>query len=77
MKTVNYSIPAIHCGHCLHTIETEVGEMPGVEEVKAELAEKAVMVRFDDPATEEAIKALLTEINYPVDVPRASGLIQL
>lgn len=66
MKTVTYSVPAIHCNHCLHTIEMEVGEVPGVEAVKADLNDKRVMIRFDDLANEEQIKAVLTEINYPV-----------
>ncbi|MDA1330486.1 MAG: cation transporter [Chloroflexi bacterium] len=65
MRIVTYSVPAIHCGHCVQTIEMEVGEMTGVEAVKADLSDHRVMVRFDDPATEESIKALLTEINYP------------
>ena len=67
MKTVTYSVPAIHCGHCTHTIQMEVGEMEGVETVFADLDERRVMVRFDDPASEEGIKALLSEINYPVE----------
>ena len=29
MTTVVYSVPAISCGHCTHTIETEVGEVEG------------------------------------------------
>lgn len=72
MTTVTYSIPAIHCGHCTHTIETEVGELQGVQSVKADEASKKVTVTFDAPATEDGIKALLAEINYP-----AEGLITL
>lgn len=67
MTTVSYSIPAIHCGHCLHTIEMEVRELEGVRAVKADLGQKRVEVAFDPPATEQKIKALLAEINYPVD----------
>lgn len=66
MNTVVYSIPKIHCDHCLHTIESELSELPGVEAVKASLGDKKVMVRFDMPATEEQLKATLQEIDYPV-----------
>jgi copper chaperone len=66
MNTVVYSIPKIHCEHCLHTIETELAELPGVEAVKADLGDKKVMVRFSEPATEDALKATLQEIDYPV-----------
>ena len=72
MTTVTYTVPAISCGHCTHTIENEVGEMTGVQSVKAEIDTKKVTITFDAPANEDSIKALLAEINYP-----AEGLITL
>jgi len=72
MTTVTYSVPAISCGHCTHTIETELSELQGVKSVKAEIDTKKVVVTFDAPASEEKIKALLAEIDYPVE-----GLIAL
>lgn len=72
MTTVTYSVPAIHCGHCTHTIEMELSELQGVQSVKAEQDTKKVTVTFDAPASEEKIKSLLAEINYPVE-----GLIAL
>ncbi len=66
MSTITYNVPAIHCEHCTHTIELEVGELNGVKSVKAELDTKNVTVTFDEPASEEKIKALLAEIEYPV-----------
>jgi copper chaperone CopZ len=72
MTTVTYNVPAIHCGHCTHTIEMEVGELKGVQSVNADQATKKVQITFAAPATEETIKALLAEIDYP-----AEGLISL
>jgi len=72
MTTVTYTVPAISCGHCTHTIETEVGDLQGVQSVKADEATKKVEITFDAPASEDVIKALLAEINYP-----AEGLITL
>jgi len=72
MTTVTYSVPAIHCGHCTHTIETEVGELQGVQSVKADQETRKVQITFETPASEEKIKALLAEINYP-----AEGLVNL
>ena len=72
MTTVNYSVPAMHCDHCTHTIEMEVGELQGVQAVKADLNTKKVEITFDTPADEQKIKALLAEIEYPV-----GGLITL
>ena len=66
MSTVTYSIPAIHCNHCVHTIKMEIGEINGVKSVEADANTRQATVVFDLPATEEQIKALLAEINYPV-----------
>ena len=67
MTTVTYTVPAISCGHCTHTIETEVSELHGVQSVKAEVDTKKVVITFDVPADEQKIKALLAEIDYPVE----------
>jgi len=65
MKTVTYTIPGISCGHCVHTIKMEVGELEGVQSVDAEIESKKTTITFEDPATEEKIIQLLKEINYP------------
>ncbi|HMV95391.1 MAG TPA: heavy-metal-associated domain-containing protein [Anaerolineales bacterium] len=72
MTTVTYTVPAISCGHCTRTIETEVADLQGVQTVKAEIESKKVTITFDAPADETKIKALLAEINYP-----AEGLLTL
>jgi copper chaperone CopZ len=73
MTTVTYSIPAIHCHHCTHTIEMELGELEGVKSVKADMESRNVHGAFEPPATEDRIKTLLAEINYPV----GSGLLTI
>jgi copper chaperone CopZ len=65
MTTVTYSIPNISCGHCVHTIQTELSDLSGVRAVIASLDTKQATITFDAPATEEQIKALLVSINYP------------
>ena len=65
METVKYSIPSIHCGHCVKTIEMELGEIKGVNRVAADLESKTVEVDFSDPASEEIIMATLRDLNYP------------
>jgi copper chaperone len=66
MQTVTYTIPNISCKHCVHTIKTEVEDMQGVWSVEADPQTKQATVSFEAPASEEAIKSLLAEINYPV-----------
>ena len=72
MTTVTYTVPAISCSHCTHTIETEVSELKGVQSVKADVNTKQVVITFGEPANEKIIKDLLAEIDYP-----AEGLITL
>ncbi|HSR20783.1 MAG TPA: heavy-metal-associated domain-containing protein [Anaerolineales bacterium] len=62
-----YSVPAIHCGHCTHTIEMEVGELQGVESVSSDLSRKTITVIFGPPADDAKIRALLAEIEYPAE----------
>lgn len=66
MTTVTYTVPNISCSHCIHTIQVELADLEGVKAVKADLATKKVEVAFDAPASEETIKAMLAEIEYPV-----------
>ena len=65
MQTVTYTIPNISCGHCVHTIKTEVSDLEGVKAVEANPQTKQAVITFDTPATEEKIVELLKEINYP------------
>ncbi|MEK9502620.1 heavy-metal-associated domain-containing protein [Gaopeijia maritima] len=65
-KTV--SVPAISCGHCVKTIEREVGELPGVDGVSSDLASCRVTVRWDESRTSwDEVDALLDEIGYPAE----------
>jgi copper chaperone CopZ len=45
----------------------ELSDLDGVSKVDADLTTKAVKVEFDAPATEQAMRDLLAEINYPVE----------
>ncbi len=65
MSSKTFSVPNISCGHCVMTIQNEVGELAGVTRVAADRATRMVTVEWDAPASWEQIKALLTEINYP------------
>lgn len=62
---VTYSIPNIHCEHCVHTIQSELIDLPGVKAVKADQNLRNATIEFEAPASEASIKALLEEINYP------------
>ena len=65
MQTKTIRVPNISCGHCVHAIQNEVGELAGVKSVVAVEETKAVTVEWEEPQTWDNIKALLTEIDYP------------
>lgn len=66
MTTIKYTVPNISCGHCVHTIQTELADLAGIKSVKADVNAKVVEIVFESPATEASIQELLSEINYPV-----------
>ena len=67
MTTLTLHVPNISCAHCVHTIQTEVGELPGVKTVQADEHTRLVTIAFEPPADRAGIEALLAEINYPAD----------
>jgi copper chaperone CopZ len=67
MNTLTVKTPDISCGHCVHTIQSEVGELAGVQQVTANEQTKLVTIVYDQPATEQQVKELLAEIGYPAE----------
>ena len=65
MESKTFVVPNISCGHCVHTIESEVRELPGVQMVKADEKSKKVTIEWGDPATWQKIESTLKEIDYP------------
>ena len=66
METKTVTVPNITCGHCVMTIEREVGEVVGVASVKGEKETKCVVISWDPEATDwVVIEDTMKEINYP------------
>ena len=65
MNTNTVNVPAINCSHCTHTIEMELGELDGVASVSANESSKDVTIEWQEPATWDAIRELLVEIDFP------------
>jgi copper chaperone len=66
MTSKTVKVPGISCGHCVMTIERELGELEGVDSVKAEQATRTVTVSWDPETTRwDAIEGLMSEIDYP------------
>ena len=57
-------MPEISCGHCTNAIEQEVGQVPGVDKVVADVDTK--MVKVFGTASDESIVAAISEAGYEV-----------
>lgn len=62
-----FSVPNISCGHCVRTIENELSELDGVQTVTGNADDKTITVEWSASLTEEQIRNLLAEINYPAE----------
>ena len=60
---ITYTVGGMSCGHCKSAVEEEVGRVPGVEFVKADLESKLVVVRGDG-LEDEALRAAIDEAGY-------------
>jgi hypothetical protein len=49
------------------TIERELRDLEGVTGIDAHADTKSVSVTWNEPATEDRIRSLLAEINYPAE----------
>ncbi|WP_342514736.1 copper chaperone CopZ [Sporosarcina sp. FSL K6-1522] len=57
-------VEGMSCGHCVNSIETNVGELAGVSAVKVDLANKEVAVEYDNAATLAQIKETIEDQGY-------------
>ncbi|MBM2842639.1 MAG: Heavy metal transporter, partial [Anaerolineales bacterium] len=46
METKTYAVPNISCGHCVHTIQTELRDVKRITRVEVSQADKQVAVDF-------------------------------
>jgi copper chaperone len=64
METKTFQVPNMTCNGCVNTVKTEIEELTGVVNVEVNKPAQLVTVEYQAPATWEAIKSALTEINY-------------
>ena len=66
METKTVKVSGITCGHCVATIEREVGELDGVGSVSAQQENREVTISWDPDATDwVVIEDTMKEINFP------------
>jgi copper chaperone len=70
MDELSYVVPGVSCEHCRHAIASEVGRVPGVDDVQVDLEQKVVVVRGTALADAE-VRAAIDEAGYDVEGPAA------
>lgn len=64
IRQVDLSVPDIHCGGCIRTIETALGALPGVEGARVNLSTKRVAVRWRVQGDPPPILQTLSDLGY-------------
>ena len=62
-ESVTYTVPAIHCAHCVASIREEVSEVEGVDHVEVDLDTKVVTISGRD-LDDAALRAAIDEAGY-------------
>ncbi|WP_040980563.1 MULTISPECIES: copper chaperone CopZ [Oceanobacillus] len=67
MENVTLNVQGMSCGHCISSIEGNVGELNGVESVKVHLQDGKVDVSFNPKQVElKDIREVIEEQGYDV-----------
>ena len=64
MVTTTYAIKGMTCGHCVNAVSSELGELPGVHEVRVDLAAGTATVDSDTALDPGAVRAAVDEAGY-------------
>lgn len=67
MENITLNVQGMSCGHCVNAVESNVGQLDGVEQVKVHLDSGKVDVSFDgDKVTLAKIKETIDDQGYDV-----------
>jgi copper ion binding protein len=64
MTDHTYKVAGMTCGHCVQAVTTELDRLPGVREVRVDLAAGAVTVASDAPLPLDEVRAAVNEAGY-------------
>jgi Cu2+-exporting ATPase len=48
LRQIDLSVPGVHCGACIHAIESALGKLDGVESARVNLSARRVAIRWRD-----------------------------
>lgn len=64
MSTATYTVNGMTCGHCVSSVQEEVGKVAGVTDVTVDLASGLLTVNSDAPIDKVEIAAAVEEAGY-------------
>lgn len=64
--TTTISVTGMTCGHCAQSVENELTKVPGVQDVKVDLASGNVEISSTGPIDDAAVAAAVDEAGYEV-----------
>jgi copper ion binding protein len=66
MEEQRITVTGMTCGHCVQSVQEEVGAIDGVEQVDVDLASGAVIISSAAPVEASLIDAAVAEAGYSV-----------
>jgi Cu+-exporting ATPase len=75
MATTTFNIVGMHCASCVASVERALGNVPGVESARANLATNQATVQFDEARTAvDALVAAVRDSGYSAEPASAESL---
>ncbi|WP_089155305.1 heavy-metal-associated domain-containing protein [Micromonospora sp. NBS 11-29] len=59
-----YTVTGMTCEHCVRAVTEELSALPGVDEVRIDLAQGTATVTSDAPLPVESVRAAVDEAGY-------------
>ncbi len=64
MKTIEFTVTGMTCGHCEMSVREEVGEISGVDAIDVSAQTGRLVVTATDAVTDEQVLAAVDEAGY-------------
>ncbi|MFF3566514.1 heavy-metal-associated domain-containing protein [Nocardia jiangxiensis] len=64
MASSTYTVTGMTCGHCVASVQKEIGRIDGVTGVEVDLASGRVQVESANPVDQAAVAAAVDEAGY-------------
>lgn len=64
--TSTFIVKGMTCSHCVQSVTTELSALPGVTDVRVDLASGGVTVASEAPLPDEAVRAAVDEAGYEI-----------